>query len=98
MQAQSQALRASRQNVDLASEVISLGAELKQKKSSYYQDDPEARETLQSLEGELGASRRRWRVLKGITSGVVTGSGVDWARDDVLRDLVLDTEDDDGLI
>jgi hypothetical protein len=97
MQAQSLALRASRQNVNLASEVISLGAELKQKKFSYYQDDPEARETLQHLESEVGASRRRWRVLKAITSGVVTTSGVDWARDHVLRDLVLDTEDDGGL-
>lgn len=93
--AQSEALRVSRKNVILASEVIKLGGELKQKKSNYDHDDPQTLESLQSSESELKASRQRWRVLKGTTSGVITGSGVDWGRDARLRELVLDTEGDD---
>lgn len=94
MNTQTEALQASRKNVELASEVIRLGAELEQKKFSYDRDDPEARESIQTAEGELRTSRQRWRVLKGVTAGIVAGSGVDWGRDEKLRELVLDMEGD----
>lgn len=46
------------------------------------------------LQGELKASRQRWKVMKGTASAVVAGSGVDWARDDELREMVLDPEEE----
>lgn len=44
------------------------------------------------LEGRLAASKQKWRVMKGTASGVVAGSGVDWAGDSELRDVVLESE------
>lgn len=44
------------------------------------------------LEGRLAASEQKWRVIKGTASAVVAGSGVDWARNPELRDVVLDPE------
>lgn len=93
MDAQKDALRVSRKNVDLASKVIRLEDELERKKFSYDKEDPETRDSIQTAEGELRSSRQRWRVLKGVTAGIIAGSGVDWGRDDVLRELVLDKED-----
>lgn len=95
MNAQRDALRASTKNVHLASEVIGLGEELERKKFGYDHEDQETREAIQAAEGELRSSRQKWRVLKGITAGIIVNSGVDWGRDEVLRELVLDTEGDD---
>lgn len=73
---------------------MNLVAQIKEKKSGYMHDE-RTQQDLQRLEGELKTSRQRWRVMKGITSGVVSGSGVDWARDETLLDLVLDPENED---
>jgi len=42
---------------------------------------------------ELAASRRRWRLIKGVAAGIVVGSGLDWVREGALRDMVLDGAD-----
>ena len=60
-----------------------------------HRTDPKLREGLEELEASAKASRQRWRVLKSLVSGVVVGSGADWARDEELRDMVLDSEDED---
>ena len=56
--------------------------------------DPELRTQLQTLREDTKTSRGRWRVMKSVVGAVIAGSGVDWAHDDDLRDLVLD--DDTG--
>jgi len=93
-QAQSETHRALRRNVELAAEVMNLVGQVKERKAGYMGDEKVQRE-IRQLEGQLKSSRQRWWVMKGITSGVVAGSGVDWARDEALRDLVLDPEEDD---
>lgn len=55
-----------------------------------------AREKLQEMEESVKTSRQRWRIMKGTASGTIVGSGVDWARDLKLLEIVLDhdgTED-----
>nr|5Z08_D Chain D, Cenp-H [Thermothielavioides terrestris NRRL 8126] len=44
-------------------------------------------------EAEMKSNRRRWRIMKGAASAIVAGSGIDWVRDERLRDLVLDLPD-----
>ena len=39
-------------------------------------------------------ARKRWRIMKSVVGAIIAGSGVDWARDDTLRNLVLDDEDE----
>jgi hypothetical protein len=57
-------------------------------------EDPHLREKVQAVEKELRESRRRMRNLKGILSGMIVGSGIDWAEDEVLCELVMDDEDE----
>jgi hypothetical protein len=46
------------------------------------------------VEKELKDSRRRMKTLKGILSAMIVGSGINWAADGSLVDLVMDDEDD----
>ncbi|KAH8180104.1 centromere protein H (CENP-H) domain-containing protein [Sarocladium implicatum] len=90
---QIEAIRATRENVALASQVFDLADQVKRKKGSR-PNDPKILREIEKLEQDVKTSGQRWRVIKGVASGVVVGSGVDWARDDALCDIVLDPEDE----
>lgn len=94
--AESEALRAARRNRELAAEVLRLAKEADRGRTGGTAGpgggDAVAEAQIAELEGRLAASRRKWRVMKGTASGIVAGSGVDWAADPVLRDVVLDPE------
>jgi hypothetical protein len=92
--AQGEALRASRANVALAAEVMELAAQVAANKAGRA-GDARSRQDFTRLEAELKHSRQRWRVLKGLTSGVVAGSGINWMEDENLCALVLDPENED---
>ncbi|KAI9704429.1 MAG: hypothetical protein M1836_007292 [Candelina mexicana] len=55
--------------------------------------DARLRSQLDQLKEENRIRKSRWRLMKGVVSTVVVGSAVDWARDDELRELVVDKED-----
>ncbi|KAJ4326489.1 hypothetical protein N0V84_003119 [Fusarium piperis] len=88
---QSNTLLASRKNVRSTAELFKLAEEAKQKKRIPPSNTKMIQEQVK-LETELKASKQRWRVMKGVASGIIAGSGIDWARDDELRDVVLDPE------
>lgn len=93
--AESEALRAARRNRELAAEVLRLAREADRGRvggAAGAGGDQAAGAQIAELEGKLAASRRKWRVMKGTASGIVAGSGVDWAADPELRDVVLDPE------
>jgi len=52
--------------------------------------DPELRDQLDNLEKEIKVQRSRWRIMKNVIGAVVVGSSIDWARNDELRELVMD--------
>lgn len=88
-------LRAARRNRELAAEVLRLAREADRGRgggSAGGGGDAAAEAQVAELEGRLAASRQKWRIMKGTASGIVAGSGVDWAADPVLRDVVLDPE------
>lgn len=90
---QGEALKVSRTNVQLASEVLELAAKVsKQKEEPLKNTEVDAE--LQKLQEELRLARQKWLVMKGTASAIVSGSGVDWARDPELLEVVLDPEDD----
>ncbi|KAH9886853.1 centromere protein H (CENP-H)-domain-containing protein [Xylariomycetidae sp. FL2044] len=91
---ESEGMRVSRANVDLASEMLGLAEEANRGRREPPADPAQAAE-IERLEAEVRTARQRWRVLKGTASAVVAGSGVDWARDAGLRDMVLDPEEGD---
>jgi Centromere protein H (CENP-H) len=49
-----------------------------------------AGEEWEAAEREEKEAKRKWRIMKGLVAGVVVGSGVRWAEDEELVDLVLD--------
>lgn len=52
----------------------------------------EARKRIDAADREVAGVRRDWRVWKGVAAGVVVGSGVDWAGEEDLVELVVDAE------
>lgn len=76
------------QNANSAKKMIALAEE-----ANTWQRDgitPKAREKLHEMEESIKTSRQRWRIMKGTASSTVVGSGIDWARDPKLLEIVLD--------
>ncbi|KAI8945621.1 centromere protein H (CENP-H)-domain-containing protein [Xylaria longipes] len=94
---ESRSLRLSRENVALAERLLDLAKQTDQGKAELLSSNSEYAAEIAGLEAELKGSRRRWRVLKGTASAIVAGSGVDWARDAELRDMVLDPAEEDEV-
>ncbi|KAM0287813.1 hypothetical protein ACHAQH_000345 [Verticillium albo-atrum] len=90
-----EALRAGRKNAELAREVLQLAGEAKTRRDGdggIEGGDDETRAEMETLRAGVKASRQKWKVMKGTTSAVVVGSGVDWVGDEGLRRMVLDPE------
>ncbi|KAK4155356.1 centromere protein H (CENP-H)-domain-containing protein [Chaetomidium leptoderma] len=85
-------LDASRQNVKLASDVLQLARETQEQNPDVIEGGRFGNE-IAVLEGQVKSSRHRWRVMKGATSAIVAASGVEWVRDERLREMVLDPLD-----
>ncbi|KAI9887331.1 MAG: hypothetical protein M1823_000847 [Watsoniomyces obsoletus] len=83
-----------RRNADLAQELLRL-AESKKRRAQVHLEDPMMQSQVDELKDEVRSSRHKWRIIKSVVSAMVAGSGVDWANDDELRELVLDDEEDE---
>ncbi|KAF4971052.1 hypothetical protein FZEAL_9930 [Fusarium zealandicum] len=88
---QSETLRVARQNVASTAELFELAEEAKQKKRVPATNSKMMQEQ-EKLEADVKASKQRWRLMKGVAGGIIAGSGIDWARDDELLEVVLDPE------
>lgn len=82
-------------NQDLSQTMLSLAEEASTKTVKDV-DDASIRGQLQDLDAQIRSARRDWRIMKSVVSGVIAGSGINWATDEKLRDLVLDDEDEIG--
>jgi hypothetical protein len=83
----------SRKNVALTRTLLDLVEEAKSLDKEHIQDQKSLSQ-LEALEKELQFRRSRWRTMKNVVSAVIVGSGVDWARNDKLRPLVIDDEEE----
>ncbi|KAK3899079.1 centromere protein H (CENP-H)-domain-containing protein [Staphylotrichum tortipilum] len=81
-----------RQNTKLASEILELAGNAPDQKPQSLEGGRFGRE-IAVLESQVKSGHHRWRVMKGLATASVAGSGIDWARDERLRDLVLDLHD-----
>ncbi|KAI9875377.1 MAG: hypothetical protein M1830_008570 [Pleopsidium flavum] len=93
-EAQRDIIITSNRNRGLTSTLLSL---VEDNKAEGIEDvkDPELRDQLDNLEEEIRLQRSRWRIMKNVIGAVVVGSGIDWARSDELRELVVDDVNDD---
>ncbi|KAF2016142.1 hypothetical protein BU24DRAFT_492293 [Aaosphaeria arxii CBS 175.79] len=92
--AEEENMAANQKNTETASVLLKLAEDLK-RQSAEDIEDVQLRGKVDAVQKELKGSRSRLRTLKGIISGMIVGSGIDWADDEVLRELVMD-DDEDG--
>lgn len=83
----------NQKNRELSKTLLAL-AEAVKSQSTEDIEDPKLREQIRSVEKELKESRRRMKTLKGIISAMIVGSGINWAAEENLTELVMDDEDD----
>ncbi|KAI9798178.1 MAG: hypothetical protein M1833_004927 [Piccolia ochrophora] len=91
--AEAQNIENMRHNADLSTTLLQLVAGTNRLTKEDV-EDPATRAQLESLEDDIRLQRRRWRIMKNVVAATIAGSGVDWARDAELQNLVLDAEDD----
>lgn len=89
LEAETESRIAMNKNQELASSLLSLAEESKVEERDEA-SNPELKRQLEDLEGEMKVGRSKWTILKSVISAVIVGSGVDWARDERLRELVTD--------
>lgn len=84
---------ANQKNRELAQTMLALAEEMKAQ-SVQDIEDAQLRSQVDAVEKQLVESRRRVKTLKGVLSGMIVGSGINWAADEGLTELVMDDEED----
>jgi hypothetical protein len=84
---------ANQRNRQLATTMLALAEEMKTQSARDIKD-AQLRQQVDAVEKELKDSRRRVKTLKGILSAMIVGSGINWAADEGLTELVMEDEDD----
>lgn len=83
----------SKENRELSETVLRLAEKVKAQSVDDL-GDPLLRTQVQTAEKDVKESRKRAKMLKGVLSAMIVGSGINWAADEELRDLVMDDEED----
>lgn len=86
-------LSANEKNKELAQTLLALAEEIKSQSTEEI-EDPKLRAQLQELDSRIQMARRRRRIMKSVVAGMVVGSGINWANNAMLRELVMDDEDE----
>ncbi|KAK6517836.1 hypothetical protein TWF506_005012 [Arthrobotrys conoides] len=87
--------RSSTKLISLTKSNKSLAEQLKQLSIEHeISENITKNEKLIAAKEEMLKAQRQCRTLKGVLQGIIAGSGINWAEDDVLRELVLECGDD----
>jgi len=81
-------------NAGLAAEILRL-VEAAARPSKHTILNAHIANQTSALKDEVKSSRQRWKIMKGTASAIVAGSGLDWVRDERLRDMVVDSTNDE---
>jgi hypothetical protein len=84
---------ASQKNRELSATMLALAEEMKAQSAKDIEDH-RLRDQVSAVDRELKDSRRRMATLKGLLSAMIVGSGINWAADEDLTELVMDDEED----
>ena len=85
-------IASNEKNKSKANELLELMEKAKGQQVEDIQD-PKVRAQMAKVDNEVRRSKRRWRTVKDVLSGVIVGSGIEWARDEALIQFVLDEEE-----
>ena len=87
-------LRTMEQNRALTTELLELSNKMQAQRNEAMAD-PRLSMQVEQARADMSIAKKRWRIMKSVVAAVIAGSGVDWAHSDTLRDLVLDSENDE---
>ena len=86
-------MSANEKNRELSQTMLALAEKMKTQSAEDI-EDPRLREQVDTADKELKESRRRMKTLKAILSAMIVGSGINWAADETLTELVMDEKED----
>jgi hypothetical protein len=86
-------IAANKKNSVLSQTLLALAEDLKAQQPEDI-DNPRLRDQVKAVEREVKELRRKTKTLKGLVSGTIVGSGINWADDELLCELVLDDDED----
>ena len=86
-------IRTMAQNRGKAVTLLDLAGQTKVQRSNAVQESSLGNQ-LEKVRADTNTAKIRWRIMKSVTAAVIVGSGINWAANDELRDLVLDDEDE----
>ncbi|KAI1004944.1 hypothetical protein K3495_g3275 [Podosphaera aphanis] len=78
-------------NANLSKKMLQLANTNNEK--SHQAPDELSRQKLVDMETQMKVSHRKWKLLKGLVSATIVGSGVDWVRRTELLPVVLNEDD-----
>lgn len=84
---------AHERNRELSETLLTLANEIKTQSTEDI-EDTQLRDRVKIVEKQVKDSRRRMRNLKGMLAGMIVGSGINWAENEALRELVMEDEED----
>ena len=87
-------LRTMEQNRALTTVLLELSNKMQAQRNEAMAD-PRLSMQVEQARADMSIAKKRWRIMKSVVAAVIAGSGVDWAHSDTLRDLVLDSENDE---
>ena len=89
---EAQNIEAMEKNRELTATLVELTRQMSEQRVSALTESNLGNQ-LEILRDDVRTARKRWKIMKSVVAAVIVGSGVDWARDDELRQAVIDAEE-----
>ena len=93
MSVEAKNIKARAINKELSTIILDISTKIKDLREKAV-EDLRLRVQLDRAEANSAVAKQRWRIMKSVVSATIVGSGVDWVRNEGLRDFVLDDEED----
>ena len=87
-------IRAMEKNRAMTVSLLALAKKVQGQRDAVSKE-PRLGAQVDEMRNDTATARQRWRIMKSVIAAVIAGSGLDWAGDDSLRDLVLEEEKED---
>lgn len=88
----SQNIMALEKNRKLTATLMEVTSHMKAQRVSAI-NESKLRTQLEKFQDDSKIAKKRWKIMKSLVAAVIVGSGVDWARNEELRQVVIDEEE-----
>lgn len=89
---EAQNIEAMEKNRKLTTTLMELTNQMRAQQVSTI-NESQLSDQLEKVRDDTRTARRRCKIMKSLVAAVIVGSGIDWARNDELRSVVIDEEE-----